>query len=154
MGEALFGPGREAAAWAARMRKLLKKLNDPFRALHAAATMRSRRSLSARARQDFQRAYNYIRTQTKHKHYVEVRRLGLPIGSGIAEVACSTDFTQRLKRSGMRWSLDGEQTILNLRVVLLSGLWDNVYQAAVNAYQRLVLCTPAASGMQGPQKSS
>jgi hypothetical protein len=39
----------------------------------------------------------------------------------------------------------GAQTILNLRVVLLSGLWDHVYQAAVNAYQPLFLRAPADS---------
>jgi len=42
MAEALFGSGREASAWAARMRKLLKKPNGPFRVLHAAAAMKSR----------------------------------------------------------------------------------------------------------------
>ena len=145
MGEALFGPGREAAAWAARMRKRLMKPNGPFRVLHAAAAMRSRRKLSARVRKDFQRAYNYIRTRTKHMQYAEFRRLGLPIGSGITEAACKTVFTQRLKLSGMRWSRGGAQTILNLRVVSLSGLWDKVYQAAVNATLPLVRRTPEAS---------
>ena len=145
MGEALFGSGREAAAWAARMRKLLKKPNGPFRVLHAAAAMSSRRRLSARVRKDFQRAYNYLRTRTKHMQYSEFRRLGLPIGSGVTEAACKTVFTQRLKLSGMRWSRAGAQTILNLRVVLLSGLWDQVYQPAVNAYQPLFLRAPADS---------
>jgi len=145
MGEALFGPGRAAAAWAARMRKLLMKPNGPFRVLHAAAAMRSRRNLSARARKDFQRAYNDICTRTKHMQYAEFRRLGLPIGSGITEAACKTVFTQRLKLSGMRWSRGGAQTILNLRVVSLSGLWDKVYQAAVNATLPLLRRTPEAS---------
>jgi hypothetical protein len=145
MGETLFGSGREAAAWAARMRKLLKKPNGPFRVLHAAAAMSSRRRLSARVRKDFQRAYNYLRTRTKHMQYAEFRRLGLPIGSGVTEAACKTVFTQRLKLSGMRWSRVGAQTILNLRVVLLSGLWEQVYQAAVNAYQPLFLHAPADS---------
>jgi hypothetical protein len=154
MGEALFGPGRAAAAWAARMRKLLMKPNGPFRVLHAAAAMRSRRNLSARARKDFQRAYNYICTRTKHMQYAEFRRLGLPIGSGITEAACKTVFTQRLKLSGMRWSRGGAQTILNLRVVLLSGLWDKVYQAAVNATLPLLRCTPEASTSKGRRNAA
>jgi hypothetical protein len=77
--------------------------------------------------------------------YAEFRRRGLPIGSGVTEAACKTVFTQRLKLSGMRWSRVGAQTILNLRVALLSGLWDHVYQAAVNAYQPLFLRTLADS---------
>jgi hypothetical protein len=88
---------------------------------------------------------NYLRTRTKHMQYSEFRRLGLPIGSGVTEAACKTVFTQRLKLSGMRWSRAGAQTILNLRVVLLSGLWDQVYQAAVNAYQPFFLRAPADS---------
>jgi len=66
--------------------------------------------------------------------YAEFRAQGLPIGSGITEAACKTVFTQRLKLSGMRWSNEGAQTILNLRVILLSGVWDDVYQALVTSY--------------------
>jgi hypothetical protein len=134
MGEALFGAGPEAAAWAARMRKHLKKPNGPFRVLHSAAAMRSRVTMSAARQKLFQQAYNYLRTRTKHMQYADFRRQGLPIGSGITEAACKTVFTQRLKLSGMRWSGPGAQTILNLRVLLLSGLWDDVYAATVNYY--------------------
>ena len=141
MAEALFGSGREASAWAARMRKLLKKPNGPFRVLHAAAAMKRRR-LSARAAKEFQKAYNYLRTRTRHLQYAEFRRQGLPIGSGITESACKTVFTQRLKLSGMRWSGPGAQTILNLRVLLLSGLWEDVYAATVNSYNDTLIHTP------------
>ncbi|HVX59103.1 MAG TPA: hypothetical protein VHC19_00830 [Pirellulales bacterium] len=143
MGEVLFGAGREAAAWAARMRKLLKRPNGPFRVLHAAAAARSRRRLSVGKGKDFQRAYNYLRNRTKHMQYADFRRQGLPLGSGITEAACKTVFTQRLKLSGMRWKRSGAQTILNLRVVLLSGVWDKVYQATVNDFQPLLLRIPA-----------
>ena len=146
MAEALFGvrhdKGRAAAAWAARMRKLLKKPNGPFRVLHAAAAMRGRCSMSASASDKFQTAYNYLRTRTRHMQYAEFRRQGLPIGSGITEAACKTVFTQRLKLSGMRWSRPGAQTILDLRVILLSGVWHTVYRAAVNTHQQRLPQTP------------
>jgi len=141
LGEALFGAGREASAWSARMRKLLKKPNGPFRVLHAAAAIRSRRSMSAASRKLFRQAYNYLCIRTRHLQYAEFRRQGLPIGSGVTEAACKTVFTQRLKLSGMRWSGPGAQTILNLRVVLLSGLWNAVYAAAVNAYNPIPIRT-------------
>jgi hypothetical protein len=142
MGEALFGAGREASGWAARMRKLLKKPNGPFRVLHAAAAMRARRHMSAAASKSFQTAYNYLRTRTRHMQYAEFRRQGLPIGSGITEAACKTVFTQRLKLSGMRWSRRGAQVILDLRVILLSGVWHSVYRAAVHTYQQHLPQTP------------
>ncbi len=134
MAEALFGVGREASAWAAKMRKLLKKPNGPFRVLHSAAALRQRYPMSTRAGKEFQTAYNYLRTRTKHMQYAGFRAQGLPIGSGITEAACKTVFTQRLKLSGMRWSKAGAQVILNLRVVLLSGVWDVVYKALVTSY--------------------
>jgi hypothetical protein len=154
MGEALFGSGLEAAAWAARMRKLLKKPNGPFRVLHSAAAMRSRVTMSAASRKLFQQAYNYLRKRTKHLQYAKFRRLGLPIGSGITEAACKTVFTQRLKLSGMRWSGPGAQTILNLRVLLLSGLWDQVYAATVQAYQPIHIRTPHQSPHPQPHKAA
>lgn len=131
MAEALFGAGQAASAWAARMRKLLKKANGPFRVLHSAAALKARRWMSKAAAKEFDRAYNYLRARTKHMHYAAFRSRGLPIGSGVTEAACKTVFTQRLKLSGMRWSLAGAQTILNLRVILLSGVWEEVYRAAV-----------------------
>ena len=124
------------------MRKLLKKPNGPFRVLHAAAAMQSRVTMSAAAKKQFRQAYNYLRTRTKHMQYAEFRRQGLPIGSGITEAACKTVFTQRLKLSGMRWSGPGAQTILNLRVLLLSGLWNHVYAATVNSYHDTPIRTP------------
>jgi len=52
----------------------------------------------------------------------------LPIGSGITEAACKTVFTQRLKHSGMSWTVAGGQIILDLRVIWFSGVWDDVHQ--------------------------
>jgi hypothetical protein len=57
----------------------------------------------------------------------------LPIGSGVTEAACKTVFTQRLKLSGMRWKHEGARTVLTLRVILLSGVWEDVYAAAMKA---------------------
>src|SRR2546428_13654802 len=56
--------------------------------------------------------------------YEGYRRRGLPIGSGVTEAACKTVFTQRFKRSGMRWGRESGQVIVDLRVVQLSGIWD------------------------------
>ena len=60
--------------------------------------------------------------------YHQYRNDHLPIGSGVTEAACKTIFTQRLKLSGMRWKSEGGQAILDLRVILLSGIWDQVRQ--------------------------
>lgn len=138
MSEALFGDTPQAHAWAAKLRKLLKKPNGPTRVLWSAAQMRSRHGLAKSRRKAFQQAYNFIRKRTKHMQYAWFRGQGLPIGSGITEAACKTVFTQRLKLSGMRWGKPGAQVILNLRVCLLSRIWDETYQAVVASYNALI----------------
>jgi hypothetical protein len=50
----------------------------------------------------------------------------LPMGSGLTKAACKTVFTQRLKRSGMSWTISGGPVILNLCVIRFSGVWDEV----------------------------
>ncbi len=57
--------------------------------------------------------------------------MGVPLGSGVTEAGCKTIYTQRLKLSGMRWQKAGAQTILDLRVLALSGVWDQAFQAAL-----------------------
>ena len=66
--------------------------------------------------------------------YWEYRRRHLPIGSGITEAACKTVFTQRLKLSGMRWKHEGAGIVLTLRVILLSGIWEEVYGATLQSH--------------------
>jgi hypothetical protein len=133
MAEALFGTGKQqelpARRWARQMCWLLKQANGPNRVLHSAAALRGRlKNISAAREKAYRRAYNYLRVRTKHMQYCEYKRKHLPIGSGITEAACKTIFTQRLRLSGMRWSKAGAQTILNLRVILLSGVWSSVYR--------------------------
>ncbi len=133
MAEAVFGPGQKATAWARKARKLLLKPGGPGRVLYSAAAIRSYHGLRSWQVEEFEKAYNYIRSRTRHMQYHRYRALGLPIGSGVTEAACKTVYTQRLKLSGMRWGHAGAQEILSLRVILLSGIWDDVYRAAVDA---------------------
>ena len=132
MAEALFGAGQKASSWARKMRKLLRQPSGASRVLHSAAAMRSLYGVRRNHEDDFERAYNYIRSRTRHMQYAEFKRMQLPIGSGVTEAACKTVFTQRLKLSGMGWGHQGAQVILDLRTILLSGIWDDVYKASVD----------------------
>ena len=123
LGQAIFGPGREAYAWAAKMRRLLKeKPGGVFRVLHSAGQLRSIRDLAGEE-SDYQSAYNYLSRHSAWMNYSERRRLRAPIGSGVTEAACKIVFTQRFKCAGMKWNLDRDQPILALRVIALSGIW-------------------------------
>lgn len=57
----------------------------------------------------------YFRKRRRRMRYAEMKAQCLPIGTGLTEAACKTLVTQRLKQSGMRWSQEGGQAILNLR---------------------------------------
>ena len=68
-------------------------------------------------------ALTYFRNQRGRMHYATYLRQHLPIASGVMEAACKTLVTQRLKGSGMAWTMAGGQAILTLRSLLQSGRW-------------------------------
>jgi hypothetical protein len=144
MADALFGSGPVAKAWARRMQKLLKQPNGVQRVLNSAAVLRSsRHQLRGKTQREFEKAYNYLRERTKYMRYAAYERLGLPRGSGVTEAACKTIYTQRLKLSGMRWKKAGAQTILNLRVLLLSGVWTEAFLRVLHRFENVKVPTYA-----------
>jgi hypothetical protein len=133
LSEALFGPGREAHAWAAKMRRWLKyKPQGIYRVLHSAAALRHRRGLEGSAKA-YEKAYRYLRERISYLDYYTYRKLHLPIGSGITEAGCKTVFTQRMKQSGMSWEIESGQVIVDLRVIQLSGVWREVRVAYLSS---------------------
>src|SRR5437899_3016748 len=135
------------------MQKSLLQPSGVSRVLHSAAAFRSRMKLKGKRLTDFRRAYKYLQTRRKHLRYAEYRRLGLPIGSGVTEAACKTVYTQRLKLSGMRWKNAGAQTVLRLRVILLSGVWSDVYERTLRGYNRVQVRTPEHLGSASRRKA-
>ena len=154
MAEALFGAGRQSWAWARKMQKLLLKPGGVGRVLHSAAALRGRVKPRGKRLADFRRAYKYLQSRRQHLRYAEYRRLGMPIGSGVTEAACKTVYTQRLKLSGMRWQKAGAQTILTLRVILLSGVWEQVYERTLEADCDVRVRTPDQLRRLAPKKAA
>jgi hypothetical protein len=137
MAELLFGKGQRSTAWARKMQKWLLKPGGVNRVLHSAAALRDLYRLRAKKLGEFHKAYRYLRNRMKYMRYAQYRSLGVPLGSGITEAACKTVYTQRLKLSGMRWKQPGAQTILNLRVLQLSGVWQAAYERVLNQYEEV-----------------
>jgi hypothetical protein len=106
----------------ARLRVLLKEADDGAERIirtlkyHAGRATRSRRKR-------IRTTLTYFRNQRERMHYATYQRQHLPIGSGVVEAACKTLVTQRLKGSGMAWTMAGGQAILTLRSLLQSGRW-------------------------------
>ena len=122
-----------AKAWTRKMRIVLKESNGVSRLLRSAAALAKRWGFkSDKMKKEYETACNYLRKRSSWMRYDVFRERGLPIGSGVTEAGCKTLFTQRLKQSGMRWKHDGMQTVLNLRVLVMSGIWDTVYAASLD----------------------
>lgn len=127
--ETFFGKDSQAAAaWAAKMRRWLKDKKDGIaRVLHSAAAHAWRLEFTPDEQTAYDEAYQYLQKRQSLMDYWTCRQRGLAIGSGITEAACKTLFTQRFKQSGMKWSLEGGQVVVELRVIWLSKLWSQVF---------------------------
>ncbi len=133
LADVIFGPGTESQCWAKRMRSHLKtQATGVARVLQSASALRQKRGLCGQAKVYVQ-AYAYLKKRSQWMRYQAYRRVYLPIGSGITEAACKIVFTQRLKRSGMSWTVSGGQVILDLRVLWLSGVWQEVHQRSLTS---------------------
>jgi hypothetical protein len=129
LAETLFGREAKAgAAWFARMRQWLRERRGGVaQVVRSAMQHRGRRKMNQAQQAEFWKAYRYLRKHQRWMDYAGARRRGLPIGSGVTEAACKTVFTQRFKRSGMRWGRESGQVLVDLRVLYLSGIWDEVF---------------------------
>jgi hypothetical protein len=74
----------------------------------------------------------YFSRNRNRMRYDKFRAQGMHIGSGIAESSCKCLVQARLKQSGMHWSQDGAESILQLR-----RLWMDVPSADFAQYARM-----------------
>ena len=153
LGEMIFGKGREATAWSAKQRRVLKhKPGGVFRVLRSAGALRTFHGLMGEE-DAYWSAYQYLRQRASKMDYAAYRRLRMPIGSGITEAACKVVFTQRFKQSGMKWTIEGGRPILVLRVIRLSGIWERVREASLKSYKMPQPITPSHSTGQSNEIS-
>jgi hypothetical protein len=141
MAECLFGGGQRGHSWARKMQRWLLLPGGVNRVLHSAAAHQARVGLEGKKRRDYEEAYRYLQRRMRYLRYAEYRKAGLPLGSGVTEAACKTIYTQRLKLSGMRWTKPGAQAVLDLRVLLLSGVWEQAFQRVLEAFKEAIVPT-------------
>jgi len=70
--------------------------------------------------------YTYITNNKERIDYKILKENGYYIGSGAIESANKMVIQQRMKQSGMRWSINGGQYIAALRTKHESNLWEEV----------------------------
>ena len=74
---------------------------------------------------------NYLHNHKEKMRYDKFRDQGLFIGSGIIEAACKNLIGQRLKQSGMEWSLRGANSIISLRCAQKSNRLNDYWEQRV-----------------------
>ncbi|MBI3914648.1 MAG: ISKra4 family transposase, partial [Chloroflexi bacterium] len=95
-----------------------------FQELAAALELKD---LPAGARDALQNLSNYLDKHRAHIDYKRFKELGLPLGSGMVESACKWLIQQRFKGVGMRWSEDGFNHLLHLRLAWVNGRFDALF---------------------------
>jgi hypothetical protein len=75
-----------------------------------------------------EREIGYFKKNTKRMRYADFRSRGLFVGSGVVEAGCRTIIGQRLKQSGMHWTVKGANSIIALRCSLLSNRWEDFWE--------------------------
>ncbi len=128
--EALFGKGTaEARQWFERYTTVLIEQDDGARCvLRSMDYYGTARARCTRQRQALQHQRTFFANNGRMMTYAQFRRRGLPIGSGPVEAACKTLIKQRLCRSGMRWTSEGGQAILDPRAYIKSGRWESMWK--------------------------
>jgi hypothetical protein len=127
----LDGRTKRSRRWFTQARRKLRRgqANEVLADLQAALALND---LPDSARKTLQNLYDYLDTHRDHIDYARFKALGLPIGSGLVESACKWLIQQRFKGVGMRWSEDGFNHLLHLRLDWVNGRFDDLFALAAS----------------------
>lgn len=114
--------------WLEHVRWLLLQPGGHGRMLRSIAAMRKLYGYKRSGSDDAKKADRYLRRYHRFMGYAELKSRGYPIGSGVVESACKQIVSERMKLSGMRWKKECGQHTMTLRCLLISGVWDTVYE--------------------------
>jgi hypothetical protein len=93
---------------------------------------------------DRDRQLGYFETNAHRMRYAHFRSLGMFVGSGVVEAGCKAVIGQRLKLSGMRWTVPGAASIAALRCQEASNRWEEIWQRPHNQTPHADLLTRAS----------
>ena len=112
--------------WFEQYRHILR--HDPDGVEKVIRALRYLRDKATTGKDDIKRELAYFRKNRHRMRYRQMKDQRLPIGSGVIETANKVLVTQRLKRSGMRWKIDGGQEVLTFRALIKSDCFDTAWE--------------------------
>ncbi len=116
-----------AQAWFLATRHRVRAGHASFIIAELAALAQST-GLPASVQKTITQVHTYLATHQHHLAYPLYEHLGIPRGSGMVESACTWLIQQRFKGVGMRWSEDGFNHLLHLRLAWVNGEFDQLFQ--------------------------
>jgi len=108
-----------------RLRRILE--GDVGRVIGGLRQMLTKGKFSSSKRKTLNTVIGYLHRKKKFMRYDEYLAKGYPIGSGVVEGACGHVVKDRMEGSGMRWSIPGAQSMLDLRCVYLNEDWKDFH---------------------------
>jgi hypothetical protein len=96
----------------------------------------TKRRLTGPKRKTLNAVANYLYRNRTRMRYNEYLAKGWPIASGPVEGACKNLIKDRMERSGMRWTEQMAEAIVQLRAIYLSGDFDRYWQFHIDQDQR------------------
>lgn len=117
-------------------REWVKRYADQLLKEGGTAVIRSLRTMPIKdsdAIKTKEQVISYFETNAYRMNYPAYDKKGYYIGSGAIESAHRTVVQKRLKLAGQRWSKEGAQHVLNLRVMRMSGRWNLIRNAIQDA---------------------
>jgi hypothetical protein len=82
--------------------------------------------LEGAKKDDAEKELGYFLNNAPRMRYHWFRSRGLFVGSGVVEAGCKSVIGQRLKQSGMHWTVNGADSIITLRCAEASSQWEAI----------------------------
>lgn len=128
VGKLVYGPtGAATTRWFQNQKDELKE-GDVKKVIVAIKRLKPH---NQSVREEIEKTLGYFETNTDRMKYAEWIEKGLFVGSGVIEAGCKRIVGQRLKQSGMRWTVRGANAIVALRCCQISGRWEEFWENRV-----------------------
>jgi hypothetical protein len=87
----------------------------------------TKNKLKARQKKAINKTITYFDNHRHMMAYDQYLAKGFPIATGLVEGACGSLVKDRMEQSGMRWSVEGAQAVLDIRSVKKNSDWERFW---------------------------
>lgn len=117
-----------------RLQRILE--GDVGRVIGGLRQILTKGKFSTSKRKTLNTVINYMDKKRAFMRYDTYLAAGYPIGSGVVEGACGHIVKDRMEGSGMRWSIPGAQSMLDLRCIYLNDDWSDFQEYRIKERTR------------------